>query len=274
VTYTHVLLDLDGTVYIGPSVVPGAGEAVRRLRDAGIRVAFLTNDPMSSRDDYVRRLAPDGIAVRAGDVVTSAWATAQLVARDRPGARVLALGSPAWRDEHRRAGLELVDEPGEADVLSVGGDEQFGYAHLRAAVRAVHGGAAFYGANRDRTFPDAGGPSPATGTVVAAIEYATGTTARCAGKPEPGMFDEARRLLGPGTYLMCGDRLDADVAGGARTGMDTALVLTGSASRRELEAWPAEPPTHVLASIADLPAVCGVAPDDAGGELTAAREWL
>jgi ribonucleotide monophosphatase NagD (HAD superfamily) len=90
---------------------------------------------------------------------------------------------------------------------------------------------------------------------VVAVEYATDTVARCAGKPERAMFDEARRLLGEGRYLMVGDRLDADVAGGAAAGMDTALVLTGSATRDDVDRWPGAAPTYVLGSLAELPAV-------------------
>jgi HAD superfamily hydrolase (TIGR01450 family) len=255
VTYTHVLLDLDGAVYVGDRAVPGAPDAIATLRSAGLRVGFVTNDPVSARGDYVERLAALGIPARAEELVTCAWAAAQLVAAEHPRARVLALGSEAWRDEHRDAGLRLVEDPAAAEVASVGGDRRFGYDDLRRAVRAVLWGAELYGSNRDATFPDAGGPSPAAGTLLAAVEYATGRVARCAGKPEPGMFREAMRLLGEGRYLMVGDRLDADVAGAASVGIDAALVLTGSSSEADVSAWRGAAPTHVLASLAALPAL-------------------
>jgi ribonucleotide monophosphatase NagD (HAD superfamily) len=176
------------------------------------------------------------------------------VAEERPGARVLALGSAAWIEEHRLAGLTLVDDHREADVLALGGDDTFGYRELEASVRAIIGGAAFYGSNRDGTFPTADGPSPGAGALIAAVEYATGTRARCAGKPEIGMFHEAQRLLGPGRYLMVGDRLDADVAGAHAAGLDAALVLTGSATTADVAAWEGPQPVVVLGSIAELPA--------------------
>jgi ribonucleotide monophosphatase NagD (HAD superfamily) len=168
---------------------------------------------------------------------------------------VLALGSEAWRDEHRAAGLRLVEDPAAAEVASIGGDRRFGYDDLRRAVRAVLWGAELYGSNRDATFPDEGGPSPAAGTILAAVEYATGRVARCAGKPEPGMFREAMRVLGEGRYLMVGDRLDADVAGAAAVGIDAALVLTGSTAEADLAAWEGALPRHVLPSLAGLPAL-------------------
>jgi glycerol 3-phosphatase-2 len=253
--YDHVLLDLDGAVYVGRSAVPGAAEAIAAMRAAGIRVAFVTNDPVSARADYVRRLEALGVQAVTDDLVTAAWAAAQLVAEEHPGARVLTVGSAAYAEEHRLAGLEVVSDPAAADVVSLGGDVEFSYAAMRDAVRAVLRGAPLYGSNRDRTFPLEDGPAPAAGAAIAAVEYAADTTARCAGKPERAMFDEARRLLGDGRYLMVGDRLDADVAGGAGAGMDTALVLTGSATRDDVERWQGAKPTYVLGSVAELPGI-------------------
>jgi glycerol-1-phosphatase len=262
--YDRVLLDLDGTVYLGHGAVPGAAEAIAALRGAGVRLAFVTNDPVSARDDYAERLGAIGIEVGTDELVTCAWATAQLVAEERPGARVLALGSAAWLDEHRLAGAELVDDYRDAEVLSLGGDWTFGYQELEASIRAVLGGAAFYGSNRDATFPNVDGPSPGAGALLAAVEYATGVRARCAGKPETGMFHEAERLLGPGRYLMVGDRLDADVAGAHAAGMDAALVLTGSSSAADVASWAGPAPVAVLGSIAELPALALQAPTCTG----------
>lgn len=252
--YDRVLLDLDGTVYLGDGAVPGAAEAIAALRAARVRLAFVTNDPVSARGDYVERLGAIGIDVAADELVTCAWATAQLVQEERPGARVLALGSHAWLDEHRLAGAVLVDDCREAEVLSLGGDWTFGYRQLEASIRAVLGGAAFYGSNRDATFPNVDGPSPGAGALLAAVEYATGVRARCAGKPETGMFHEAERLLGRGRYLMVGDRLDADVAGAHAAGMDAALVLTGSTRAGDVPGWEGPAPVAVLGSIAEVPA--------------------
>jgi ribonucleotide monophosphatase NagD (HAD superfamily) len=112
-----------------------------------------------------------------------------------------------------------------------------------------------YGSNRDATYPAPGGPAPAAGALIAAVEYATGRMARCAGKPEAAMFAEARRILGDGSYLVVGDRLDADVAGGAAAGMATALVLTGSSASDQVARWSGPGPDHVLDDVAALPAL-------------------
>ncbi len=251
-TYDRVLLDLDGTVYVGERVVPGAAEAIGRLRAAGVRLAFVSNDPVRSAADFVIRLGSIGIAAAEREIVTCADATASLIAVEQQGARVLALGSPAWSAAHRSAGLELVEDGAAANVVSLGGDPSFGYRELELSIRAVIGGAVLYGSSRDATFPAADGPSPGAGTLIAAVEYGSGAVARCAGKPESAMFEEARRRLGAGRYVMVGDRLDADIAGAAAVGIETVLVLTGSTGEAELRAWTGAAPTRVVESIASM----------------------
>jgi HAD superfamily hydrolase (TIGR01450 family) len=252
--YDHLLLDLDGTLVIGPTPIAGASEAVAAAREAGLGIGFLTNDPVSSRSAQERRLRTAGIAARAQEVVTSARALALLVAHELGEVAVLALGSDAFARECEEAGLRPEREPGAVAAVLMGGSSEIGYDDLTRAVRAVlvHG-AALYGSNRDATFPARGGPAPAAGPLVAALEHAVSRPARCAGKPEPAMFLEARSVLGDGRYLVVGDRLDSDVAGGAAAGMATALVLSGSTAQADLERWDGAQPDHVLASIADLP---------------------
>ena len=257
----HVLLDLDGTLLVGDRAVPGAPEALACVRDLGLGVAFLTNDPVQSREQQVERLAAVGIAAAASEIVTSARALAWLVAAELPGAAVLALGSSEFVEECIAVGLSPVDRPADAAAVLLGGSSELSFGDLTDAVRAVlvHG-AALYGSNADPTFPAAGGPAPGCGALVAAVERAVGREARIAGKPEPVMFDEARTLLGAGGYLVVGDRLDADVGGGAAAGMRTALVLTGSTRSREQAAAAAVPPDDVLDSVAQLPGLLDAAP--------------
>ena len=119
-------------------------------------------------------------------------------------------------------------------------------------------GARVYASSADATFPAPGGPVPGAGAFVAAIERATGAQVTTAGKPSPAMFEEARAALGDGRYLVVGDRLDSDIAGGAAAGMATALVLTGSSSPADVEAWDGAGPDHVLDGPADVvPLVLG-----------------
>ncbi len=127
------------------------------------------------------------------------------------------------------------DRAAEAEVVVIAGHDEFDFAELRTATRAVLGGAEMLAANRDRTFPTDDGFSPGTGSIVAALEFATGQEATIVGKPNPQIFRTALDRLDPGRTLVVGDRLDADLAGAAAAGLDGAIVLTGVTSRRHAE---------------------------------------
>ena len=251
--YDHVLFDLDGTLLLDAEALPGAAGAVAAARSAGCGVGVLTNDPVHSRAEQSARLAAAGIDVAASAIVTSGRALAGLAAAEHPGAQVLALGSPAFVRECREHGLVPVEDAAEAAVVLLGGSRDFSYADLTRVVRAVlvHD-LEVIGSNGDATFPAAGGPAPGAGALLASVTFATGRAVRCAGKPEPAMFEEARRALGTGRCLVVGDRLDSDIAGGAAAGMDTALVLSGSASDADVAAWTGARPTHVLSGVGAL----------------------
>jgi ribonucleotide monophosphatase NagD (HAD superfamily) len=158
-------------------------------------------------------------------------------------------------DHVATAGLRIVNNTGfatRADVVVVGGHDEFHFRELRVATQAVLRGAELIGLSRDRTFPAPDGPWPGTGAVLAAVEEATGRRAdHIIGKPEPVMYAAALDRLGPGRALAVGDRLDTDVAGARRAGLDQALVLTGATTREQADA--ADPrPTLVADSLAAL----------------------
>jgi HAD superfamily hydrolase (TIGR01450 family) len=252
--YDQILLDLDGTVWVGAEAVEGAVEAVSALREAGKAVMFLTNDVRHAPEEFVRRLW--GLGLRAAlDEVVTAGAALQFVLAERGGGGAYVLGSQALVDHVAAAGMRIVNRTPfatRADVVVVGAHDAFGYEELKVATQAVLRGAELIGATRDPSFPMPDGPWPGTGAVLAAVEAATGTRAhRTVGKPEPAMYEAARDRLGPGRALAVGDRLDVDVAGARRAGMDSALVLSGATTRAEADA--AEPkPTHVADTLAAL----------------------
>lgn len=257
VAYDGLIIDLDGVVWRGGDPVDGAAEAIAAVRAAGIRVLFLTNAPGRSRSDLAARLSHLGIPVTASDVMTSAAATARVVGalQDLASRRALVIGPPALRDEISQAGFSLVawDEPAEAELVIVGGHEDFDYRELRAATTAIRGGARLFATGRDAVFPMPDGPWPATGAILAAVETAGGARATVVGKPGRIVFDIARQALsGCGRVAMIGDHLIADVAGAKEAGLGTILVLTGATSRAEVECA-AVPPDIVLDSLAALP---------------------
>jgi HAD superfamily hydrolase (TIGR01450 family) len=252
--YDHVLLDLDGCVWVGDEPCEGAVDAVAALRDAGASVLFLTNDVRHAPEDFVRKLWRLGFQASLAEIVTVGAALQfQLAGRERASAFVV--GSQALVDHVAGAGMRILNGTPfatRADLVVVGGHDAFDYGELRTATQAVLRGAELIGATRDATFPMPDGPWPGTGAVLAAIEAATGRRAGLVvGKPEPAMYEAARDRLGPGRMLAVGDRLDVDVAGARRAGIDSALVLTGGTSRAEADA--ADPrPTYVAESLAAL----------------------
>jgi glycerol-1-phosphatase len=254
--YDGLIVDLDGVVWLGGHPIDGAADAIADLRERGMRLLFLTNDPQSSRDEHARRLSGIGIPATAADVITSAAATARFLASQQHliGAELLAVGSAALRGELTTVGFRLVPptEARRARAVVIGGHEGFTYEELRAATTAVFNGAELYATGRDAVFPTRDGPAPATGAIVAAVETATGATATVVGKPEPYVFEVAREALeGCKRVAVVGDHLSSDVAGAKRAGLDAILVLTGNASEEDVERAAIRPDV-VLPSLAAL----------------------
>jgi 4-nitrophenyl phosphatase len=246
------VLDLDGVLWLGEQPVPGAAEAVARLRAAGEQVLFATNNSSTTVGAVEAKLVSFGMAVSPGDVVTSALAAARLV---EPGARALVAGGEGIVEALEARGVEVVDsrtfEPadGQVDVVVVGFHWHFDYQGLRRSAAQVAGGARFVATNDDATYPTPEGLIPGGGSIVAAIAYATGRQPEVAGKPYAPMADLIHALAeGPG--VMVGDRPDTDGAFAVTLGYKFGLVLSGVTRREDL---PVEPvPDFVAADLAGL----------------------
>ncbi len=195
-------------VWLSEEVIPGAPDAVARLRATGYRVMFVTNNSAVRVSDVEAKLARFGIPA-ADDVLTSALAAATLV---RPGERVLVAGGPGAVEAMRAAGAEVVDGDGERpDVVVVGFHRSFDYDGLARASAAVRAGARLVGTNEDATYPTPEGEIPGAGAILASIAYAAGVQPMVAGKPHGPMADLVRRRLGEEAELvMVGDRPDTD----------------------------------------------------------------
>jgi glycerol-1-phosphatase len=236
--YDHVLLDLDGCVWVGERATPGAAEAIAELRAGGKSPAFLTNDPRRSPEEYVRKLWKVGIRASLEEVVTVGAAIQHMLVEVRPHAETYVIGAPAIFRHVAEAGMRIVNHTSRAahaELVVVAGHDDLKFDELRAATQAVLRGATMIAAGRDRTFPREDGPWPGTGAVVAALEYATAQEARIVGKPRPEMFRTALDRLGPGRALVVGDRLDSDLAGAVAAGLDGAIVLSGVTTREQAQ---------------------------------------
>ena len=253
--YDHVILDLDGCVWIGRTPTPRAPEAIAALREAGRKIAFVTNDGGRSPEDYVRKLWSLGCTAAVEEVVSVGAALQHYLADGPPRRTAYVIGSQAIFDHVATAGLAIVNHTPRAetaDVVVVVGHAEFDYAEFRTATRAILAGAEIVAGGRDRSYPTGSGIAPGTGAIVAAIEYATERVAHSVGKPDQQMFRTALDRLGPGRTLVVGDRLDVDLAGAAGVGLDGAIVLTGVTSRSEAEAASDPAPVAIATDLGSL----------------------
>lgn len=256
-TLRGAVLDVDGTLVRGDEAIPGAPEAVDALRDAGLRLAFVTNNPTRSAASVATHLGALGFDVAPAEVVTSGTVARDYLRRRHPDAAVFVIGEDGLRDQ--LDGVAVTDDPRAADVLLASLTREFDYADLTDALRSLDADTAFVGTDPDPTIPGPEELVPGTGAILGAIEATTGRAPTVVGKPSAHAAKAtARRMdLDPEACLLVGDRLNTDVEMGAEAGMETALVLTGVTDRAEAEsASPA--PDHVLESLAALPAALGL----------------
>ena len=254
--YDLVILDLDGVVYLGTEPIPGASEAIGALHSGGRRVAYATNNAGRTPQEVAALLVSQGIRATAEEVVTSPQAAGRLLAqRLSPGAPVLVVGADALREQIDAAGLTPVESAGAEPVAVVQGyGPEVGWRHLAEASVAIRAGALWVATNTDRTLPSPRGPLPGNGSLVAALTTALDRVPDVVvGKPEPGLFVAAASRVGARRPLVVGDRLDTDIEGARRAGMDSVLVLTGVAGASDaLSAPPERRPTLLAEDLAGL----------------------
>ena len=220
-----VVCDLDGVVWLGGEGLPGAADAVERLRRAGLAVAFLTNNSNQPVSGYVAKLAAVGIQADAGEVLTSALAAARLLGRDlASGARVLACAGPGVAEALEAEGFEVVGSP-PCDAVVVGWHREFDFDRLAVASAAVRGGARLVATTLDPTCPAPEGLIPGNGALVAAVATASGARPEVAGKPEAPTVDMVRERFGD-RGVVVGDRPSTDGALAAALGWPFALVVS------------------------------------------------
>lgn len=238
--YDAFLLDLDGVLYRGDQAVAGAGKAVAGLRSAGRAVVFLTNNSARTPQEVADKLRGIGVDATSQEVVTSAQATARVAAQiareaSRP-TTAFVIGERGVREALAETGIEVLDgEPREAGLVVVGWDRGVDYDRLRTATVLVRAGARLVATNADASYPAPGGQQwPGAGALLAAVETASSARATVVGKPHRPLFDVAVERAGAQRPLMVGDRVETDVLGAARAGLDSALVLTGASAAGDL----------------------------------------
>lgn len=253
-----LILDMDGVLYHGDRPVAGAREAVRWLRGKGKKLIFSTNNSVSTRAAYSRKLARMGISARESEIVTSGYATAVYLRERCPRARIYVVGENGLRSELKRAGLKLVppEEAEKATHVVAGLDRAINYHKIERGLRALLAGAEFIATNDDAAYPTETGLSPGAGASIGALAGCSGREPSLViGKPSPYMIKIALGLLGtkPSETAIIGDRLDTDVRAGRKAGLRTILVLSGVCTEKEARRAKGEmAPDFIFKSIAEV----------------------
>lgn len=268
--YDVALLDLDGVVYLGSTVIPGVPDALGAVRAAGMRLAFVTNNASRTPRAVAEMLARMGVPAVPGEVATSAQAACHVLAEHLPaGATVLVVGAEGLHEAARERGFSVVRSADEEPAAVVQGyGPHVGWGELAEATVAVRRGAWYVATNLDATVPSARGPLPGNGALVGVVRATTGVTPTSTGKPDPAMHRESVERSGARRPLVVGDRLDTDIEGASRVGCDSLLVLTGVTTAADLLAAPPEQrPTYVSRGLEGLLRP-HPAPEAAGGAWT------
>ena len=252
--YGAYVFDLDGTLYLGEDALPGAVETVAFLREAGARLAFVTNNPLQLPAGWARKLRGLGFEVADEEVISSMDALIAYLRRHHAGARLFPIAEPPLIHQLVTAGFRVTADPDRTDVVVVSFDRGFHYDKLRLAFLAVNEGARIVATNPDAYCPTPDGGLPDCGAILAAIEAASGKRANAiVGKPSALMAATVLERLGssPGDTLVVGDRLETDIRMARSAGLASALVLTGAArvapSPLELDR-----PDFVIGSVREL----------------------
>lgn len=243
---------MDGVIYRGKKLIPGAKEFVHQLLHSKTPFLFLTNNAEQTPLDLKLKLEEMGIeGLHENNFITSAMATAMFLRGQKPNARVYVLGGGGLVNELYNVGFSMSEN--DPDYVVVSKSTALSFDQLKRAIRLIDKGAKFIGTNPDMIDPKEDGTEPAAGTILAAIEAATGRKPYIVGKPNSLMMTLATRKLGvhPEETLMVGDRMDTDIVGGLEAGMKTCLVLSGVTSAEMVERFPYRPDV-VLNSVADL----------------------
>jgi len=247
------LIDMDGVMYRGSQLIPGADRFIRELLDREIPFLFLTNNSQRTRRDVAVKLGRMGIDVTEEHIFTCAMATARFLAQQKPNGTAYVIGEGGLLHALHRNGYSVVDH--DPDYVVVGEGRAFNCEMIETAVRLIEGGAKLIATNPDPNCPTTQGIRPGCGAIVAMLEAATGRKALSVGKPSPVMMRMARKQLGltSAQTTIIGDTMETDILGGVQMGYRTILVLSGGTSRSDLPQF-AFRPDMVVESVAEL---CG-----------------
>ena len=245
------ICDMDGVIYHGNKLLDGVAEFVAWLQETGKKFIFLTNSPEKTPHELSMKLGRMGLSVSADHFYTSAMATAEFLSMQAPGCTAYVIGEAALSKALYDKGIYMNDI--NPDYVVIGETRTYSFEKIEKAIALVNGGAGLIGANPDTIGIKEQGVIPATGSLVAPIEIATGKKAYFVGKPNPLMLRHALKMIDchSGEIAFIGDRMDTDIIAGIESGIDTVLVLSGVTDEEDIRRFPYRP-KYVLSSVAEL----------------------
>jgi NagD protein len=247
----NYLIDMDGVLVRGSTIIPGAKEFLQRLESCGCKYLILTNNPMFTPADLAHRLRMIGLEVTDDHIFTSALATAQFLKRQKPQGKAFVIGESGLTSPIHNIGYIITDL--EPDYVVLGETYAYNFELITRAIRLIVNGARFIATNPDVSGPAEAGIVPACGAMAALIEKASGVSPFFVGKPNPLMMRMALNYLDVHSEetVMVGDRMDTDIIAGVTSGMETILVLSGVTRREDTGHFPYQPNT-ILNSVMEI----------------------
>lgn len=247
----NYLLDMDGVLISGRTVIPGAEAFIRQLKEREAKYLVLTNNPLYTPGDLAYRLRAIGLEIEKEHIFTSSMATARFLHAQKPNGTAFVIGESGLTEAIHDAGYIITDH--DPDYVVLGETHSYNLEQITRAIRLVAAGAHFIATNPDPAGPTDQGLVPACGAMAALIESASGMSPFFIGKPNPLMMRTALNYLGVHSErtVMIGDRMDTDIIAGVQAGVDTYLVLTGVTRREDIPRFPYQP-TRVFNSLADI----------------------
>ena len=242
---TALILDMDGVLWHDTESLGDLPCIFEQIKAQGYHYQFVTNNATRTVDEYVEKLAGFGIQATSDQILSSAVGTGHYLQEKYPlHTNVFVVGQPSLKKTLSSFGMNIVDEHEKnVEVVVASLDYELNYGKLKHASLLIQNGCVFIGTNPDRTFPTPDGFIPGSGTVVGALEIASGARAKLIGKPEPLLYQLALKRLGTNeeNTLAVGDRLETDIAGAQAAGIHTALVLTGASSMEQADRYSPKP---------------------------------
>lgn len=247
----NYLIDMDGVLISGNTLIPGADTFLESLKSAGHEFLVLTNNSIFTPRDLAHRLGTLGLQLPEERIFTSALATASFLSKQKPGGKAFVIGESGLTDAIHAIGYIITDI--EPDYVILGETNAYNFPMITRAVRLIVGGARFVATNPDATGPTDEGIVPACGAMGALIERASGTAPFFVGKPNPYMLRAALNYMGfhSEQTTIIGDRMDTDIVAGVESGLETILVLSGVTEREDVDRFPYKP-DRILGSVADI----------------------